>query len=104
MPTRFGLAGPPARPCEEILTLSLVARVSKAGVAKLIDFGTAARLPEEAGYRNSAVGTPWYCAPEVIMSEDYSQPADVWSLGCSLIELATGARRFPASIDSLSRC
>jgi len=40
--------------------------------------------------RRSTVGTPWYTAPEVIVSEEYSFPADIWSLGCSLIELVTG--------------
>ena len=59
------------------------------GVVKMIDFGTAAQLLGQ-DCRRSTVGTPWYCAPEVIRSEDYSHPADIWSLGCTLIELLTG--------------
>jgi len=59
------------------------------GVVKMIDFGTAATLDKQ-NIRKSTVGTPWYCAPEVIRSEDYSYPADIWSLGCSLIELLSG--------------
>lgn len=59
------------------------------GVVKMIDFGTAAQLLSQ-DCRRSTVGTPWYCAPEVIRSEDYSYPADIWSLGCTLIELLTG--------------
>jgi serine/threonine protein kinase len=34
-------------------------------VLKIIDFGTAALLLPECPKRRSAVGTPWYCAPEV---------------------------------------
>lgn len=59
------------------------------GVVKMIDFGTAAQLQHQQT-RRSTVGTPWYCAPEVIRSEEYSHPADIWSLGCTLIELLTG--------------
>ncbi len=52
--------------------------VNKAGVVKLIDFGNACQLAEGVLHRTSAVGTPWYCAPEVIMSENYSYEADIW--------------------------
>lgn len=63
--------------------------INARGKIKMIDFGTAAKL-EANLCRRSTVGTPWYCAPEVIRSEDYSYPADIWSLGCTLIELLSG--------------
>ncbi|KAJ1475759.1 hypothetical protein T484DRAFT_1633517, partial [Baffinella frigidus] len=34
-------------------------------------------------------GTKRYMAPEVLNREDYSNKADVWSLGCVLFELLT---------------
>jgi len=44
--------------------------------------------------RRSTVGTPWYCAPEVINSEEYSVQCDIWSLGCMAIELVSGKPPF----------
>lgn len=56
---------------------------------KIIDFGTVA-LDSNEWKRRSAVGTPWYCAPEVINTEDYNWSVDIWSLGCMILELITG--------------
>jgi len=65
------------------------------GFVKLIDFGTAARDdPKNAVKRRSTVGTPWYCAPEVINSEEYAFACDIWSLGCFTIELISGKPPF----------
>jgi len=62
---------------------------------KLIDFGTATKFsPTTITKRRSTVGTPWYCAPEVINTEPYSTPCDVWSLGCFTIELVSGKPPF----------
>ena len=36
------------------------------------------------------MGTPWYVAPEVVLSEQYSFAADIWSIGCVALELLTG--------------
>eukprot|EP01100_Stratorugosa_tubuloviscum_P005470 TRINITY_DN2436_c0_g2_i1.p1 TRINITY_DN2436_c0_g2~~TRINITY_DN2436_c0_g2_i1.p1 ORF type:complete len:641 (-),score=291.82 TRINITY_DN2436_c0_g2_i1:134-2056(-) len=60
------------------------------GVVKLIDFGTATKVLGIKTARRSNVGTPWYTAPEVINSEEYSYLADIWSLGCSLYEMVLG--------------
>jgi len=64
------------------------------GTIKLVDFGIAVQMCDELSYRMSSVGTPWYTAPEVINGEEYSFPCDVWSLGCTLIELLTGKPPF----------
>ncbi|KAI6685731.1 hypothetical protein NL676_031644 [Syzygium grande] len=37
-------------------------------------------------------GTPMFMAPEVARNEEQSFPSDVWSVGCTIIEMATGNR------------
>ncbi|CAA0808582.1 mitogen-activated protein kinase kinase kinase 16 [Striga hermonthica] len=37
-------------------------------------------------------GTPLYMSPEVLRGEEQSFPADIWALGCTVIEMATGGR------------
>ncbi|XP_067144462.1 dual specificity mitogen-activated protein kinase kinase 7 [Centruroides vittatus] len=67
------------------------------GTVKLCDFGISGRLVDSKAKTRSA-GCAAYMAPERIDPPDPSQPdydirADVWSLGISLVELATG--KFP---------
>lgn len=64
------------------------------GGIKIGDFGVAGRLIEEGQrkeYRFTVAGTPCYMAPEVLLEEiGYTEKADIWSLGITAIELATG--------------
>lgn len=64
------------------------------GSVKIGDFGVAASLLEQ-GQRKRArytvIGTPCYMAPEVFKETNgYTQKADIWSLGITAFELATG--------------
>ncbi|XP_039803599.1 mitogen-activated protein kinase kinase kinase 17-like [Panicum virgatum] len=57
------------------------------GRAKLADFGCARR----AGAAGAPIGgTPAFMAPEVARGEGQGPAADVWALGCTVIEMATG--------------
>eukprot|EP00753_Platysulcus_tardus_P002724 PLAT11842.1.p1 GENE.PLAT11842.1~~PLAT11842.1.p1 ORF type:complete len:507 (-),score=273.37 PLAT11842.1:74-1594(-) len=67
---------------------------SSDGVVKLADFDISTKVGAGATRLRSSVGTPWYTAPEVILGEPYSASADLWSLGCTVQELATGCRPF----------
>ncbi|KAL1968784.1 hypothetical protein VTN77DRAFT_1145 [Rasamsonia byssochlamydoides] len=61
---------------------------TKEGLVKLADFGVASRT---TGLRESTVvGTPYWMAPEVIELSGATTASDIWSLGCTVIELLEG--------------
>ncbi|XP_016521829.1 uncharacterized protein map3k19 [Poecilia formosa] len=67
------------------------------GVIKLIDFGCARRLsclnptaPNSGELLKSIHGTPYWMAPEVINESGYGRKSDIWSVGCTVFEMATG--------------
>ena len=55
---------------------------------KIIDFGLSKEFEKEEGLK-SVVGTPYYVAPE-ILTADYDERCDVWSLGVILFILLCG--------------
>ncbi|NXG07726.1 M3K19 kinase, partial [Sakesphorus luctuosus] len=66
------------------------------GTVKLIDFGCARRLAWTSanGARSETLrsvhGTPYWMAPEVINESGYGRKSDIWSIGCTVFEMATG--------------
>jgi serine/threonine protein kinase len=71
--------------------------VDHLGVCKLADFGASKRLdlltvagPGEHSLR----GTPYWMAPEVVKQTGHGRQADIWSVGCTVIEMATGKPPF----------
>ncbi|KDP39158.1 hypothetical protein JCGZ_00915 [Jatropha curcas] len=64
--------------------------VSKEGLAKIADFGCARFIKEIDSGKSAFAGTPAFMAPEVARGEEQGFEADVWSVGCTIIEMATG--------------
>eukprot|EP00795_Rhopilema_esculentum_P002071 gene2071-17638_t len=65
--------------------------------AKLADFGLSKRLQRcsAASGLSATLGSPYWMAPEVIRAsptkgEGYGRKADIWSVGCTVIEMLTG--------------
>ena len=78
--------------------------VTASGVAKLCDFGMAARNPEptrESGsILTSYVASRWYRAPELLArSARYGPPVDVWALGVLYAEMLKGRALFMGRTD-----
>ena len=63
--------------------------LNKAGSVKLADFGVAAVMGD-ADKHFTVVGSPYWMAPEVIEATGHSTLSDIWSLGCTVVELLTG--------------
>ncbi|KAK3031151.1 hypothetical protein RJ639_035174, partial [Escallonia herrerae] len=59
------------------------------GLVKLADFGVATKLTEADVNTHSVVGTPYWMAPEVIEMSGVCAASDIWSVGCTVIELLT---------------
>ncbi|MEV7415885.1 tetratricopeptide repeat protein [Streptomyces sp. NPDC089919] len=69
------------------------------GTVKICDFGIA-RLAHDIGFTAKlngggvAMGTPHYMSPEQIADSEVDHRSDLYSLGCVLYEIATGAPPF----------
>ncbi|GAU31712.1 hypothetical protein TSUD_215130 [Trifolium subterraneum] len=73
-------------------------------VVKLADFGSAVEFEFTGGECEVPRGSPMWMAPEVIRREYQGPESDVWSLGCTLIEILTGNSPWEdRGIDTLSR-
>ncbi len=66
--------------------------VETTGNVKLADFGCSKVFSDlfEGNAYNSVLGTPHWMAPEVIRQEGAGLSADIWSFGCTVLEMATG--------------
>ncbi|KAI9449935.1 Pkinase-domain-containing protein [Lactarius psammicola] len=63
---------------------------TKTGNVKLSDFGVSLNLRAMEREIKDVAGTPNWMAPEVIELKGASPKSDIWSLGCTVIELLTG--------------
>lgn len=64
-------------------------KVGDFGISKVLDAASGANQMTAAEADGGRVGTKRYMAPEILNRKDYSNKADIWSLGCVLFELLT---------------
>ena len=79
--------------------------VDNKGNIKISDFGISKRVeasallqPSKNGghiHRPSLQGSVFWMAPEVVKQTSYTRKADIWSLGCLIVEMFTGTHPFP---------
>ncbi|RPB22578.1 hypothetical protein L211DRAFT_330936 [Terfezia boudieri ATCC MYA-4762] len=82
------------------------------GIIKYVDFGAAKVIAKQGKTKvataapskvkgNSMTGTPMYMSPEVITGSSVGRRGsiDIWSLGCVVLEMATGRRPW-ANLDN----
>lgn len=78
--------------------------VDNKGGIKISDFGISKRVeasilqPAAKGghvHRPSLQGSVFWMAPEVVQQKTYTLKADIWSLGCLIVEMFTGTHPFP---------
>ncbi|KAI3675622.1 hypothetical protein L1987_85213 [Smallanthus sonchifolius] len=74
--------------CSNILVCEDGVKIGDLGCAKLAD--------KDGNYTSSEFsGTPVFMAPEVARGEEQGFAADVWAVGCAVIEMATGCNPWP---------
>jgi mitogen-activated protein kinase kinase kinase len=79
--------------------------VDNKGSVKISDFGISKRVEASslltpgskkgAAQRVSLQGSVFWMAPEVVRQTTYTRKADIWSLGCLIIEMLTGQHPHP---------
>ena len=75
---------------------------TKNGNVKLSDFGVSLSLRVMERETRDVVGTPNWMAPEVIELKGASPKSDIWSLGCTVIELFTGRPPYAEIANGMS--
>lgn len=74
---------------------------SDAHTAKVVDFGLAVLMEDEAKTRGEVWGTPYYVAPEKLNNEPEDFRSDIYSLGGTLFHALAGRPPFEAESASL---
>ena len=75
--------------------------ISKAGVAKIMDFGIAKTDGLEMTRAGYVMGSPYYMAPEQVTGQPVTPQVDVYAFGVLLFELLSGER--PILGDTVER-
>jgi serine/threonine-protein kinase len=62
--------------------------------AKIMDFGLAKAVEELRNHTTVVSGTPYYMSPEQTLGKNVDHRTDIYSLGVSVFEMATGTLPF----------
>lgn len=74
-------------------------KISDFGISKRVEASTLLNNPapglKRGGPRVSLQGSVFWMAPEVVRQTAYTKKADIWSLGCLIVEMFTGSHPHP---------
>lgn len=73
-------------------------KISDFGISKRVDptlLSSNTQLKGRGGPRVSLQGSVFWMAPEVVKQTAYTRAADIWSLGCLIVEMFTGSHPHP---------
>ena len=73
-------------------------KISDFGISKKVgnsDIGAGDGGNKKPGKRASLQGSVYWMAPEVVKQTAYTKKADIWSVGCLIVEMFTGKHPFP---------
>ena len=76
--------------------------LSNQGEVKIMDFGLAKIMGEAIQDRTNARGTPLYMSPEQVENQAVDARSDLYSLGITLFEMATGTLPSPKAISPIT--
>lgn len=60
------------------------------GLVKIADFGFCKPLSSRKDLAKTILGSPIYMAPEILLGEEYTMKADIWSMGVIYYEMLFG--------------
>lgn len=80
-----------------LIDIKGAAKISDFGISKKIDAREELELDDVAktARRASLQGLVYWMAPEVVKQTAYTKKADIWSVGCLVVEMFTGNHPFP---------
>jgi mitogen-activated protein kinase kinase kinase len=70
-------------------------KISDFGISKKIEASNILNGAGNNKNRPSLQGSVFWMAPEVVKQTSYTRKADIWSLGCLVVEMMTGTHPFP---------
>jgi len=72
-----------------------VIKISDFGISKKVEANLLSTAAPHHPHRPSLQGSVYWMAPEVVKQTSYTRKADIWSLGCLVVEMFTGSHPFP---------
>lgn len=58
-------------------------------------FWVCEKIPTPGAKLTDYVATRWYRSPELLLTDRYGKPSDMWAIGCIMAEMADGRPLFP---------
>jgi mitogen-activated protein kinase kinase kinase len=70
-------------------------KISDFGISKRVEAASLNTAANKKGQRVSLQGSVFWMAPEVVKQTAYTRKADIWSLGCLIVEMLSGQHPHP---------